>query len=183
MEKGIMKKTLGTARALLVVLPLGFSMSALASGTLSVTESADVTASPNKVWKVIGDFAGLPRWHPVVATTDIVKGRDNRKGAFRSITTKDGAKIVEELLAYNKGEHRMTYRIKASPLPVTDYVSTLSVMSVDGGARITWQSSFNRDVNVKGVDDDKVKNIISGIYKTGFEGLRVALDEDVKNVQ
>lgn len=165
------------SRTMLALVPFGFTMSALAGSTLSVTETTQVAASPDKVWEVIGDFAGLPGWHPAVLKTDIVKGNNNRKGAVRSITTKDGAKIVEELSAYSSGKHSMTYRIIESPLPVKDYVSTLLVAPAGKGSRITWKSSFNRDAAAAGVDDAKAKDIVSGIYKAGFDGLRGTLGE------
>jgi len=144
---------------------------------LAVNETAIVAASPARVWAVLGKFSGLPGWHPAVAATDIVKGVDNRRGAVRSVTTRDGARIVEELLAYDAGKHSMTYRIDASPLPVTDYVSTLAVAPSDKGSKITWSSRFRRDPAARDVDDAKAKDIVAGIYKSGFDGLRTALGE------
>jgi len=45
----------------------------------------------------------------------------------RVLTTKDGAKITERLDRYQPKIFSYTYRITDSPLPVTDYVSTLQV--------------------------------------------------------
>ena len=156
---------------------------ALAAGTLAsaadlkVTESITVAASPAKIWAVLGDFSGLPGWHPAVATTDIVDGSDNKVGAVRSIATKDGARIIEKLLAYDAARHTMTYRITESPLPVTHYVSTLSVAPSGAGTLVTWKSTFKRDRNAKDVDDAKAKEIVAGIYKAGFDGLRTVLGD------
>ena len=156
---------------------------ALAAGTLAsaadlkVTESITVAASPAKIWAVLGDFSGLPGWHPAVATTDIVDGSDNKVGAVRSIATKDGARIIEKLLAYDAARHTMTYRITESPLPVTHYVSTLSVVPSGAGTLVTWKSTFKRDRNAKDVDDAKAKAIVAGIYKAGFDGLRTVLGD------
>lgn len=165
------------ASRLTVCLATAFAISGAQAADLAVTETASVAASPDKVWAVLGNFSGLPGWHPAVAATDIVKGVDNHQGAVRSITTKDGARIVEELLAYNAGEHNMTYRINASPLPVTDYISTLAVTPSGKGSTITWKSQFNRDPAAKDVDDAKARDIVVGIYKSGFDGLRAALGE------
>lgn len=162
---------------LTVCLGAAFAVGAIQAADLAVKETASVAASPDKVWAVLGNFSGLPGWHPAVAATAIVKGADNRKGAVRSITTKDGAVIVEELLAYNASKHNMTYRINASPLPVTDYVSTLAVRPSGKGSVITWKSQFNRDQAAKDVDDAKARDIVAGIYKSGFDGLRAALGE------
>lgn len=161
-------------------LGVAFTVSSAVAADLAVKEIARVAATPDKVWAVLGQFSGLPGWHPAVAATDIVKGTDNHDGAVRSVTTKDGALIVEELLAYNAGKHSMTYRITASPLPVTDYVSTLAVAPSGKGSVITWESKFNRDSSAKDVDDAKAREIVAGIYKSGFDGLRAALGETVR---
>lgn len=142
------------------------------AATLNVVESVVVSSSPAKVWKLAGDFRGLAQWHPVVGATDITKGRNNVPGAVRLVTTKDGAKIVEELLSYDSKKKVLRYRIVESPLPVRDYVSTLSVTRAGKGARIEWKSEFER---TDAVDDAKAKEIVAGIYTAGFDGLQAKL--------
>jgi len=176
--------TLQTVRARHVRSALAIACLAMATAApaadLSVSESTTLNASPSAVWKVLGKFSGLPGWHPAVATTDIVRGKDNAKGAVRSIKTKDGAVIVEELLSYDGLAHSMTYRIAESPLPVTGYVSTLAVAPSGSGSVVFWRSAFDRDPAAKDVSDAKAQEIISGIYQAGFEGLRAALGETAR---
>ncbi len=156
------------------VLGLGLmSGSAIAAGALHVEESATLDAPPAVVWQVIGKFSSMG-WHAVVADTTLTSGQDGRKGAVRSIKTKDGAVIVEKLLAYDAGRHSMRYAIQASPLPVAHYVSTLSVQAAGKGSRVVWKSDFDA-VRSEAVDDAKAKDIIAGIYKTGLDGLREKL--------
>lgn len=159
----------------LLALP-GLMGSTAFAGSLHVEESAILSAKPAAVWKIIGDFAGLHGWHPVVAKTEIIKGKDNRKGAVRSIETKDGVKLVEELLAYDGKKATMRYRIIKSPLPVRDYVSTLSVVPAGQGSRVVWQSEFDA-VRSETVDDAKAREIVAGIYKAGFDGVKKQLGE------
>jgi mxaD protein len=45
------------------------------------------------------------------------------------------------------------------------------------GSTITWESRFKRDPAAKDVDDAKAKEIVAGMYKSGFDGLRTALGE------
>ena len=75
--------------------------------------------------------------HPAIASTEVTEGRNNSKGAVRVLTTKDGAKITERLTAYSAGAMTYTYRILESPLPVTDYVSTLKVTKSKSGSTVT----------------------------------------------
>jgi len=160
-----------------VVLSAAFSC-AIAGQTLKVEESAAFSAPPAAVWKVIGDYGGLHTWLPPIASTDITKGTNNEKGAVRLLTTKDGAKITEELLAYDGKRHSMRYRFLESPMPITDYVATLSVKADGKGSRIVWKSTFKRTADI---DDAKAKELIAGIYRAGLAGARERLGETAKH--
>lgn len=151
---------------------------ALAAPALEVEETATVAAPPAAVWKVIGDFAGLHQWHPAIASSEISKGKDNTRGAVRTLTTQDGAKIVEELLAYDGKGHSMRYRFLESPMPVKDYVSTLSVKPAGKGSRIVWKGEFRP---VGDITDAKAREIFVGIYRAGFDGARAKLGAAATN--
>lgn len=145
---------------------------ALAAPQLAVEESVELAAPPAAVWRLTGDFSGLPAWHPAVATTQISKGKDNTPGAVRVITTKDGAKIVETLRAWNGKGRSLTYAIDESPLPVAGYVSTFKVLPHGKGSRVVWSSNFERAG--QGTDEE-ARQVIAGIYKAGFEGMQAKL--------
>lgn len=161
------------ARSAVASLVLTAAHAALAAPALHVEESTIVAAPPATVWKLIGDYGALQAWHPAIARTDITKGTNNTRGAIRSLTTQDGAKIVEELLAYDGKARSMTYRFLDTPMPITDYVATLAVMPEGDGSRIVWKSDFNRNASV---DDAKAKGIITGIYQAGLDALHKKLD-------
>lgn len=146
---------------------------ATAAPALHVEESATFDAPPAAVWKIIGKFSSLG-WHPVVAETTLVQGKDNQMGAVRSVKTKDGAVIVEKLKNYEGRRLRMRYEIVESPLPVSGYVSVLHVEPAGQGSRVVWKSDFQA-VRSAEVDDAKAREIVSGIYKAGFDGLRAQL--------
>ena len=46
---------------------------------------------------------------------------------MRVLTTKDGGKFTEELVAFDAASRSYQYQILESPVPVTDYVSTIEV--------------------------------------------------------
>lgn len=145
---------------------------------LRVEERIQVAASPAKVWAVVGHFGDL-NWHPVIASTEITKGKDGLKGAERTLTAKDGAKFVEELLMRSDSEQSIKYRFVSAPLPVSDYVATLKVSKAkDGGSTIVWSSQFRRkdEKPADGADDAGVRKIVSGIYTSGLGSLKQQLE-------
>lgn len=142
---------------------------ALAAGkTLSISEKVEVAAPPAKVWDTIKDFNGWQNWHPAIASTDITKGKGNTKGTQRVLTTKDGAKIKEELTAFSAGSMSYSYKILDSPLPVTNYASTLKVGKSKGGSTVTWSAKFKAK---EGSSDDEAKKTMTGVYRAGLDNL------------
>ncbi len=166
------------AAALVRSLRFGFVVAALATSavaageTLSVTEKVDLSVPPAKAWAAIKDFDGWQNWHPAIASTAISKGNGYTKGTVRVLTTKDGAKITEELLAYSGKSMNYKYRITDSPLPVTGYVSTIKVVKSKDGSTVVWSSTFKAKA---GTSDADAKKVISGIYTTGLENLQSML--------
>lgn len=153
-----------------ILLSLAFATGgALAAGkTLSVTEKVDVAATPAKTFAAIKDFDSWQNWHPAIGGTEITKGKGNTKGTVRVLTTKDGAKITEELLSHSDSAMSYKYRITDSPLPVTGYVSTLKVAKSKGGSTVTWSSTFKAK---DGTTDDDARKVISGVYRAGLDNL------------
>jgi uncharacterized protein YndB with AHSA1/START domain len=145
------------------------SNSGVAAGVLSVKEKVELSAPPDKVWDAIKDFDGWQNWHPVVASTEITSGKGNTHGTVRVLTTKDGAKITERLEHYQPKNFLYTYRIMDSPLPVTDYLSTIQVKGNKGGSVVTWVSHFKAK---EGTDDAEATKTIRGIYRAGLDNLK-----------
>jgi len=158
-----------TALGLAIALMAG---GALAANTLSVKEKVELSAPPDKVWEVIKDFDGWQNWHPAVASTEITSGKGNTHGTVRVLTTKDGAKITERLNRYQPKNFAYTYRITDSPLPVTDYVSTIQVKANKDGSVVLWNSHFKAK---EGTPDADAIKTIRGIYRAGLDNLKAKL--------
>ncbi len=138
--------------------------SSLAAGGLSVTREATLDSPPATVWKLIGDFNTLDVWHPAVAGSTL-KGTGTRAGATRELALAGGGAISEKLVAYSATKRSYSYAITKSPLPVKNYVSTISVSPADGGkSLLKWTSTFD----ASGADDAKAKEVIGGIYDAGL---------------
>jgi uncharacterized protein YndB with AHSA1/START domain len=154
----MMRKTLALASL--------FTMVTSLAQAAEVKESVEIAASPDKVWAAIGDFCGIANWHPVVAKCELSEDKKTR-----TLTTGDGAKLVEPLESWDDAAMSYTYRIQESPLPVDNYVSTLKVTGSGEKSLVEWSSTFDP----KGASEDAAKQVMSGIYQAGFEGLRKKL--------
>lgn len=149
-----------------------------AARTLTVTQQVQLAVAPARAWSAIENFMTWPSWHPAFAGTELVKGDGHSAGSVRRIVTKDGAQFTEELIAHDAATRRVEYRILASPAPVLDYRSTLSVRPSRNGSTVVWSSHFK----VKpGVSEAEVKKMIEGIYRAGLDNLATAFDDGVKS--
>lgn len=134
------------------------------AGALEVEKEITVNASPETTWKMIGDFNHLDVWHPVVVASELTQ---DSKDTIRVLTLGNGAAITEKLLSQN--ENSYSYEITESPLPVSGYVSEISVSATqDGKSVVRWTSSFD----AKGVEDQEAVNTISGVYDAGLTSLQ-----------
>ena len=132
---------------------------------LEVRQTVAVTAPPEEVWQVIGDFCAIADWHPVVGQC----AQSEQNGvAMRTLTTVDGGVLVEKRVQYSDEGMSYTYELVEGPWPVTDYVATLAVMAGASGSLITWSGEFA----AAGAPDDQAIEVISGIYRTGLAALK-----------
>ena len=146
------------------VLLLAASLVAPPADALEVRRSVEVAAPPEKVWQMISDFCAIAEWHPVVG-----KCAQSEQGgvATRTLTTTDGGVLVEKRVQYSDEGMSYTYEIVDSPLPVSDYVSTLAVMDSAAGSTITWSGEFA----AKDAPDQQAVEAVSGIYQAGLAAL------------
>lgn len=154
-----------------------FAALAAAPGPLKVTETVEIRAPADKVWAAMKDYDSLHEWHPGFSADKIVKGRNNEPGAVRSLTVKDGPTFTEELLSFDAGKKTYKYRIIESPLPLRDYVSSISLTeSGKGTTVVTWVGDFRRkslsETPPAGEDDKAATDLITGVYKAGLANLK-----------
>src|SRR5690349_1251325 len=83
------KKTLA-AIALVAVALTGNAVLADPPQTLKVVKSVNIDAPVDKVWDALKDFDSLQKWHPGFSSDELVKGENNKPGAQRKLTVKDG---------------------------------------------------------------------------------------------
>ena len=152
---------LGTLMAVAVAVPA-------AERTVSVVETVQLAATASNTWSTINDFGSWQSWHPAFASTKMLQGDGHSQGAVRVLTTKDGGKFTEELIAFDAAARSYQYQILESPAPVMDYVSTIQVKETPVGSAVVWSSHFN----VKpGTSEADAKKLISGVYRAGLDNL------------
>lgn len=75
----------------------------------SITVKRQTKIAPEKMWHVIGDFANVAKFHPLLSGSELTGGQDNTVGGERVCSFKDGSSIREKLLEYEAGKH---YRVE-----------------------------------------------------------------------
>jgi hypothetical protein len=162
------KRDFGT-RAL--VRSAALSAVALGFGTMpvsaaSLTRSIEVNGAPASVWSVIGPFCAIKDWLPPVGMCI----EDGKSPPTRTLVTKEGkASFVETQIARNDGEYSYSYAFVSSPLPVTNYKSTIKVTAnADGGSVVTWTGTYTPD---SGKEKDAMY-ALNGVYEAGLAGIQ-----------
>ena len=163
------------ALGLMVVFAL--PLSAWADNQLIVQQSIEIKASPKTVWELVKNFDAIAKWHPAF-TSDVIKaGKNNTKGAIRTLTLSSGESFDEQLLKFDDSKMFFRYRIVGdSPFPVTHYVSTLTVKKFKGGmSKVIWQGKFNPRPD-SGKSEDETVETVNAAYRTGLENLKVLIE-------
>ncbi|NOD30217.1 MULTISPECIES: SRPBCC family protein [Ruegeria] len=143
-----------------------------------VTLTAEVAASPEEVWAVVGNFDDMS-WHPAVFATEGNGG--NAIDATRLLTLgQEGGPTINEIL-YKYSAEKMSYsyritEVAVEVLPVTNYSSHLTVKPRDGGGSIIeWRGAFyrgypNNDPPAE-LNDEAAIAAVTGVYQAGLDAL------------
>jgi NADPH2:quinone reductase len=80
----------------------------------SVHETTVINAPLEKIWSIIGDFNGLPNYHPVVKSSTIIEGEEHKVGAVRLMEIADGSKGRLLLLPFSFSFTHVLHRFHPS---------------------------------------------------------------------
>jgi hypothetical protein len=128
----------------------------------TVAETVDVSAAPDKVWELIGQFGGF--WHPLIAE---IRLTGTGPGQLRTIETVDGKQIIERLDAVDNSGRFYRYANVAG-LPVANYTGMLSVKPNGTGSSVEWRAQFLPN----GPGTLITKTIVSTLFKAGLDSLK-----------
>ncbi|MHA6311842.1 SRPBCC family protein [Pantoea sp. S-LA4] len=107
--------------------------------------NATVAADANRVWQTLRQFGRISEWHPAIRSSEIEDHQpDGLPGCKRRLVLKNGDVLREQLLMVDETRQAFSYRFIESPLPVDDYVATVSLIPLTGRDEtvIVWQASF-----------------------------------------
>lgn len=129
---------------------------------IKVRNAARVNASPEEVWRILGDLVRAPEYVPGVVTARM-------EGMVRVCRDTYGNEIREELSDYSPEKRAYRFRHLKVPLPVQRSEGSFSVESDGTGAlvRLDWE--------VEPVDparETEMAPLIDGASKQTLERLR-----------
>lgn len=132
------------------------------AAAVEVRQVAEIKASPTAVWAKIGEWCAIKDWHPAIASCE------PGKRGFRTLTLKDGGKILEKIT--KTGKNTYSYDIIESPLPVKNYKATLTAKADSlGSTDLTWTAKFDA---AKGKTDAEAAAVINGIFEAGLNNVK-----------
>ena len=140
-----------------------------------VRRATVLDAPADAVWRLLRDFNGHDRWHPLVARSVLEAGRrTGQVGAVRNFTLTDGERVREILLSLSDRDRRLRYAIVESDLPLRDYVAEVVLKPVTDGDRTFWAWS-SRFRTPPGEEQALARLVAEQVYEAGFDGVRAAL--------
>ena len=148
---------------------VALSLGSFAASAANLSRSIEVSATPAAVWSAIGAFCAIKDWLPPVGMCI----EDGKTPSTRTLVTKDGkAAFVEKQTARSDAEYSYSYIFLSSPLPVTDYTSTIKVTAKgEGVSVVTWTGSYTPD---SGKEKD-ASEALNGVYEAGLAGIKARL--------
>ena len=116
----------------------------------------EISASVDAAWALLSDFGNLGDWAPGVAGC-VLEG--SGVGAVRNLDM-GGMKIAEKLLSLDEASKTFSYSIEEGPLPVQNYVATVTVSDAGAGkAKIGWGATFDNGP----LNDEQAAGVASGV--------------------
>jgi hypothetical protein len=153
-----------------------------------VTESVDIQAKPESVWRLLEDF-GHPAWMPNVASASAQGG--NAPGTVRELALIAGGVVKEELKTYAPENMSFSYKHSESPdcavFPVHNYSASISVEPSGTGAKVTWNGAFYRCFMQNDPppeqNDEVAIQAVTRLYQAGLAHLKTLAEAQGASIQ
>ncbi|CAA9889776.1 MxaD protein [Candidatus Methylobacter favarea] len=173
-----------------------FAAAASAHGPVrqKAEEEITINAPAEKVWAIIANFGDMS-WHPGIKSVT-VKG-DNKKGAVRVLTLKNGGTITEELKKYDDKKMSYAYKItemssaktithagaeeKVPVLPVDNYAASIGVESKGNSSVVSWKAAYYRAYMNNNpppeMNEEAANTAVTAVLKEGLANLKALAEK------
>jgi hypothetical protein len=128
----------------------------------TIAESAELAATPDEVWSLIGEFGGT--WHSGVARTRLT---GVGVGQLRTSEMIDGKVFVDRLEAIDDAKRTIRYTNIAG-IPALHYAGSLEVKPQRGGCLVDWHAQYLASNQPNGA----IKRMMVPLLKAGLESLK-----------
>jgi ribosome-associated toxin RatA of RatAB toxin-antitoxin module len=135
--------------------------------------STELRAPAERVWEIVGNFNGLPDWHPWVKASVLEPAAG---GIGRRVTIDGGTaglrELVERLVSYNASERSYEYTVMAGPkTPFHNYIGLFRI-SANGPNSCVFDYHGQFDVAPGATESDAVDRVRT-FYGAAKENLRL----------
>ena len=133
--------------------------------------SVELGSPADTVWSVVGNFNGLPDWHPwvIASVLEPLPG-----GVGRRVTIDGGAggrrELQERIVSHDYSERSYSYAIIGGPTPRREYVGQLRVSPRDAERCVVQFSA--RYLAAPGVTDAQATERLRTFYGVAFDNLQ-----------
>jgi len=126
-----------------------------------------INAPADFVWNTVRVFSGIERYFSAFVNSTM---QGSGVGATRVLDLANGGQFIERLESVDDKTRTLTYRVMECPLPIENYVGTVSVEDAgDGTSKVTWSSTFDASKEA----ETSIVEMFKGAYADGIGGLEV----------
>jgi hypothetical protein len=126
---------------------------------------ADVFRGADSMWRELGSFQSIARWHPMVTGA---QGDGEEPGATRTLATRDGLQWVERLTEHDAAQRFYRYDVASTELPIADFHGELRIREGrPHRCTVIWTAQFT----VTSDDEKSVSDSVRGFFRAGARAI------------
>jgi Polyketide cyclase / dehydrase and lipid transport len=127
---------------------------------------ATVHRSAEALWREVGAFADIARWHPILTA-------EPSGEAERTIQTRDGHRWIERLTQSDPDQHLYRYEAASSELPINDFRGEFRIRGdAPNKCTVVWTAQFT----VTAGNEKTVADEVRGFLCAGVRGIEDRYD-------
>jgi hypothetical protein len=124
---------------------------------------ADVHRSADSMWRELGSFQSILRWHPMVTGG---QGESEEPGATRTLATRDGLHWAERLTERDAAQRLYRYEAASTELPITDFRGELRIREGrPHRSTVIWTAQFTVTSDDEKSVSDKVREFFRAVCR------------------